>query len=237
MLNNEPHYKLKYKNRIIRIIYFILACNSICIEMKSLNKKNKFIFDSEIFLTVKGNGTQKILNDKEIELYIKQGELYSYSFPASPSEIFVNGKKINQIGFYVSNLSSEENNITITFNRTLTSCNVMFAGLSNITYINFNKFDSSKVHYMTGMFYGCSNLVLIDLCNFNTSSVDKMNNMFYGCTKLISLDLSSFDTSSVTNMFGMFSECRDLISLDLSSFNTSSVNYMNQMFNGCSKII
>ena len=151
------------------------------------------ISDSEILLTIKGNNTQQILNNKSINL----GRIYT--FGTKPSEIIVNGEKINKIDYYIYNLSLEINNITIKFNQILINCNVMFYGLSNITNIKF--------------------------INFNTSSVTSMRDMFYECNDLISLDLSHFDTSSVTYMYSMFYDCNNLISLDLSNFNTLSVKY------------
>ena len=45
----------------------------------------------------------------------------------------------------VYNLEKEENNITVVFDNLLTECNVMFFNLSNITKIDFSKFDSSKL--------------------------------------------------------------------------------------------
>ena len=42
----------------------------------------------------------------------------NYKFDDKPSEILVNGMKINKIDYYVYNLTNEENNITIKFNKT-----------------------------------------------------------------------------------------------------------------------
>ena len=61
--------------------------------------------------------------------------------------------------------------IIIRFNKTLENCNVMFFGLSNITKIIFNSFDSSQLLNMEYMFGKCTNLISLDLNNLNTSSV------------------------------------------------------------------
>ena len=113
---------------------------------KYTGKQNlyKIISDSEIILTIKGNDTQPILNDKAIELSDLNAKYHNYTFNEIPSEILVNGNKIDIIDYYVYNLTLDENNITIKFNTTLTNCNVMFAGLSNIIKIYFKKFDNRK---------------------------------------------------------------------------------------------
>ena len=88
-----------------------------------------------------GNDTQQILNTETVIL--GEGDLApNYTFNITPSEILVNGEKVNYIDYYVYNLTLEINNITIKFNQTLTNCNVMFSGLSNISNITFIHFDT-----------------------------------------------------------------------------------------------
>ena len=258
-------------NGIIHIysicIYFIFTfiSYSACIEKQNLYEKMKLVFDSEIFLIIEGNGTQQILNNNNNKTDLFNFEVWDYQdyyFAYSPSEILVNGKKTDIVDFYVYNLTLEENNITIRFNETITDCNVMFANLDNIKYVNFNNFDFSKVTSVKGilkecsnlisvdlstfnkaitdtsyMFSGCSNLVSLDLSSMDTSSVTCFHDMFLGCEKLISLDLSNFDTSSAILMGGMFGYCHNLVSLNLSSFNTSKVTYMSHMFLECTSLI
>jgi len=227
MMHNNEKYKRKYfrYNNILLILLFYY------ISFSSSLKNNKLIYESEITITISGYGTQQILTNN---ITISKEELV---FGIKPSEILVNDKQIDNIDFYVYNLTEEENNITMKFNIIITNCNVMFYGLSNITKIDLSKFDSSQVTNMAYMFYGCNNLISIDLSNFNTSSVTNMQSMFEGCSKLISLDLSNFNTSSVTNMQSMFEGYNKLISLDLSNFDTSSVTNMYAMFEGCNNLI
>ena len=226
-INKRFNIKI-FTNLFSRItLYHIFMASSMC----------NSIYISEILLAIKGNKTQQILNNKSINLYYTNTQTKNYQFNTKPSEILVNGIRINKIDFYVYNLTSEVNNITIRFNKSLTNCNVMFGNLANIIYINFDHFDTSKVIKITGMFYGCRNLVSLDLSHFNTKFVNEMGNMFYYCTEIIYLDLSSFNTSSVTNMINMFRQCNNLISLDLSKFDTSLVTTMDCMFSGCKKII
>ena len=115
-------------------------------------------------------------------------------------------------------------------------CSSMFAGIENITEIDFSNFDTSKVTNMESMFAECTKLPSLDLSNFNTSKVTNMKNMFYRCGSITSLELRSFDTSNVTTMESMFAECTKLPSLDLSNFNTSKVTTMLSMFYKCGSI-
>ena len=102
-------------------------------------------------------------------------------------------------------------------------------GANNLNYfIDFSKFDTSKVSNMYGMFRN-SNFKYLDLRSFDTSEVTTMEKMFSGC-RAISIDLSSFDTSKVINMQQMFSETYKLISLDISNFNFDKGEEFSQMF-------
>ena len=230
--SNEVIYISKYNTFISLIIFFIymifpiLLTNEIKIRIRRLN------LDSEITITIKGKGNQSIISDNK--LYISGS---SYKFDKIPNEIFVNGISINYTGKFISNLTNDENNITMKWNDPITDCSVMFNRLSNITYIDFSKFDSSKVTDMKGMFYDCNSLTSINFYNFNTSSVVNMLSMFYGCRSLEYLDLNHFDTSSVTNMEKMFHFCKSLRSLYIDNFKTKNVTKMGNMFNECRSLL
>ena len=191
-------------NYYLFLIFFMII---ISFPIYNQNKLGRLIFDSEIIVTIKGKNNQQILNNKTYYLENAIIQLnQNYKFDYKPSEILVNGIKINKVDYYVYNLEEEENNITIKFNKTLKNCSVMFYGLSNLTKINFTNFDSSEVTNMDYMFYNCSNLISLDLTNFNTKSVAVMGYMFFGCSNLIYLDLSNFDTTSTTSMGHMFTD-------------------------------
>ena len=216
----------KIINHLKMLLFFILI--QVIISKENIKKKRYLQSVSEITITIKGKGDQLILSDKNTS-YNK----LNYKFNNVPDKIIVNGKARNYTGIMVYDLEYEENVITMVFNNTLTECNAMFSGLTNITRIDFSKFDSSKVIEMAAMFYECNSLISINLKNFNTVSVKDMSAMFFGCSKLTSIDVSNFDTSSVIKMNGLFQECHSLLSLDLNNFNTSSVIDMNSMFNHC----
>ena len=220
------------------ILFSIFIFFSISSSKLSLARIDKLKTDSEIILAIKGKGNQPILNNQTIRLYDSLLDKYkNYIFNEIPSEVFINGNRTNKIDFYVYNLILEENIITIKFNKTLSNCNVMFYGLSNITKINFIKFDFSGTD-MSAMFRGCNNLISLDLSNIDTSSVTSMESMFNGCNKLISLNLSNFDTSSLINIIGLFANCSNLKSIDLSNFDTSSITRSTYcMFDGCINLL
>ena len=95
----------------------------------------KAICDSEIILTIKGNNTQPILNNEIIQLSDLNVNYHNYTFNETPSEILVNGNKVNIIDYYVYNLTLDENNITIKFNKTLKNCNFNISSATNIDNI------------------------------------------------------------------------------------------------------
>ncbi|MCF0260734.1 MAG: BspA family leucine-rich repeat surface protein, partial [Erysipelotrichaceae bacterium] len=102
----------------------------------------------------------------------------------------------------------------------------LFEGLSALTDIEPDIFDTSQVVLMDEMFSHCSSLKDLDLSSFDTSKTKSMHGMFRDCSSLKNLDLSSFDTSQVDSMNEMFAGCFSLKNLDLSSFDTSQVDSM-----------
>ncbi|MDD3392931.1 MAG: BspA family leucine-rich repeat surface protein [Bacilli bacterium] len=106
----------------------------------------------------------------------------------------------------------------------------LFSYLTNLSSINLNNFDTTKVTNMYLMFYQCSSLLSLNLSAFNTSNVTNMAQMFNSCTKLITLSINNFDTSKATNMFKMFYGCSSLTNLNISTFDTSKVTNMSYMF-------
>lgn len=118
----------------------------------------------------------------------------------------------------------------------ITNVELLFAGCSNLTSVDFRKSDFSSVTNMNGMFAHCKSLTSLDLKSFNTSHVTDMGDMFLECSGLTNLDLSSFDTSHVTYMNSMFLGCSGLTSLDLRNFATSHVTNMRYMFAHCKSL-
>ena len=208
-------------NSIIRILFFIILIFHIDLISTKSSKKRNLNSDSEINLTIKGTGNQRILNEK---------------FNQMPNQIYINGQLQNYSSYQVMNLEKEENNITLKWNYQLENCKEMFCHLSNIIKIDFSNFDSSCVNNMKKIFEGCTSLVSINFNNINTKSVTNMDGMFMDCKSLISLDLSHFNTSSVIFMYSMFSGCSSLEYINLTNFNTSLVPNMDKMFFNCGNL-
>ena len=102
--------------------------------------------------------------------------------------------------------------------------------LSNLSYIDASKLDTSKVENVQYMFYRARGLKNLDIGKWDTSKVTNMGGMFSGARGLTNLDLSKWNTSKVTNMGGMFSETW-LTNLDIGGWDTSKVTNMGGMFN------
>ena len=181
---------------------------------------------SVINMTIKGNGTQYILNNK----YIECGPDSSMIFNSIPDQLYVNDELQNYTGFSVYNLKNDINNISIRWNYSITNCNSMFGGLSDVLDIDLSNFDASEVIDMTCMFKECSSLTAINFKNIKTLNLNNMDGMFFKCKELISLNLNSFDTSLVTNMLNLFYDCTHLNKLNMYNFNFSSVKEKDDMF-------
>ena len=190
--------------------------------------------DSEIKMIIKGTGTQKILNN----VYTRFTDADNYTaFNSIPSEIYVNNQLQNYTGFFVYNLKNNENEIIIKWNYTITNCAVMFHELNNIIYLDFSKFDSSKVTDISFMFRYCTSLTSINFHNFNTQNVNTMHGAFIRCEQLTSLNLFSFNTLLVSDVRNLFYGCIKLKKLNIYNFDTSSVTSSDYMFNGVSNLI
>jgi len=226
-LNNAILYKTKlFQNNnfsffIYKLILIIILYSPILTFKEIILKRLNSI--SEITLTIRGMGEQKILNNE-------------HGFNSPPSEILVNGVQQNNTDYKVYGLTDLINNITLRWDYQVLNCRCMFLNLPNITEIDLSKFNSEKVTKMEQMFKGCISLTSINLINLNTSLVDDMRDLFADCISLKSLDLSNFSTESVTLISRMFYNCSSITSLDLSNFDTSKMIKMDSMFAYCNSI-
>lgn len=104
-----------------------------------------------------------------------------------------------------------------------TNSSYLFKSCINLSKIDFDNIDTSKMMSCDHMFWNCSRLTELDLSNFDTSNVTDMNSMFATCSGMTSIDLGGFDTSHVTDMHDMFRGCSKLTALNLSGFNLRSM--------------
>ena len=110
----------------------------------------------------------------------------------------------------------------------------MFSKARDLMNLDIGKWDTSKVTNMAYMFYDVSGLTNLDIGKWDTSKVTDMHGMFSGARGLTNLDIGKWDTSRVTNMGWMFSEARGLTSLDIGKWDTSKVTNMKGMFSKAS---
>lgn len=143
------------------------------------------------------------------------------------------------------------------------SCSGLFAASAELTYIEFENFNTKFTTNMASMFQYCTSLssrsldfslldtshvtdmsnmfercpfTTIDLSGWDTRRVQNMAGLFTYCLSLQTVNLSGFDTSNVVVMRDMFSECNSLKSLDLSNFDVKNVKYMESMFLHCNSL-
>ena len=132
-------YIINYKELLI-VIFILIIPNINC------SRGNSYIrnlnLDSEIIMTIIGDGEQLILN----EVFYESNK---------PSEIYVNNS-LRENSVKVKDLTEYENEIKIKWNYQLSTCNNMFAGLYNIIKIDFSNFDTSIVEDMSYMFTKCN---------------------------------------------------------------------------------
>ena len=102
--------------------------------------------------------------------------------------------------------------------------------VDKINFIDFSRFDKSKITNIASLFYGCKSLKQIDLSDFNTSSITNMDHLFSDCESLEIIDLTYFNTSLVNNMNKMFNNCKSLKILEISYFDMSKVESSIDMF-------
>ena len=221
--NHKIYYDLFYLNTYFFICFisllFIIPVNPI---LKSRCKHILFLKSNQISLKVKGSGTISIINS---------------GFSPKPSSYYkVNETNPKTISGSTIEFSNTENEVTLIFTSSVTTCCSMFKGCSKITEIDLTNFVSDNVRNIDYMFYGYTSLKSIKFGNFKTSKVNHMEYAFYNCESLETLDLSNFDTSKVNDFHYMFYNCRSLKYLDLSNFNTASCTCTHNMFEGCTSI-
>ena len=106
----------------------------------------------------------------------------------------------------------------------------MFSRARGLTNLDLSKWDTSKVTNMGGMFLSASGLTKLDIGNWNTGKVTNMGGMFSGASGLTKLDIGNWNTGKVTEMDWMFSSARGLTNLDIGKWDTSKVTSMVAMF-------
>ena len=203
-------------NIYLYAIFFIYLIPSY-LSTKKIYPLRQLIFDNEITIKIKGNGTQFIV--------------YEWG-PTIPNIVYINGE-LQTTASKSYNMPKEENIIRMIWNNPISNCGQLFAWMTKIVEVDLSKFDTSFVTNMGAMFRGCSSLTSIKIGNIDTSLVQSMGLMFSGCSSLTSLNLNNLNTSSVVSMENMFYECTNLKELHIDNFNTEKTTSFNCMFFHC----
>ena len=106
----------------------------------------------------------------------------------------------------------------------------MFSGLTNMTSVEFDNFDTTEVGNMWSMFAGCKGLKEVTMVG-NFKELMTMGNMFDGCVNLTKVDLSKCSSTKAISMSDMFRNCSNLSDVKLGTLKSSN---MESMFAGCS---
>ena len=103
--------------------------------------------------------------------------------------------------------------------------------LTDLTKIEFNNINTSRVKNMSGMFTSCHNLTSIDISSFDMSEVTNTAAMFYYDSSLTKISLHNKGGANLANSINMFGNCSNLKYIDMRGFNfgTSSLaSYFGQ---------
>ena len=112
----------------------------------------------------------------------------------------------------------------------------LFGNLQNLTDLDINTIDSSKVTSLSFVFYNDKSLTSLDLDHWDTSRTTSMSYMFFQNSSLETIN-QNFNTSRVTTMSYMFYNCNNLLEIDVSKWNTSSLVIANNVFTACKNIV
>ena len=113
----------------------------------------------------------------------------------------------------------------------------ILANCANLTMVNTNDWDTSKVTTMHSAFYGCSKLTTLDLSGWNTDNVTTIETMFAYCSSLSTIvSLNDLNVSNVYNMGGLFTDCPNLTEINVSDWDVSKVTNFGAIFRRCSKL-
>ena len=169
-------------------ILIIINCFNIVLSHPSTSAYRKLQTVQKIKLKVLSSGDQEIISSDyttNLQVYIDD----------QLTSIDTNNK---------INIPDNNNIITLQWSNSLSNCDNMFSGLSNIVEIDLTDFDTTEVTSMQSFFEDCVNLQKITFSENYIISIDSTKNFFSNCNSLTSLDLSCFDTSEVTIMDNMF---------------------------------
>ena len=150
--------------------------------IRNLKRERNFKYKINVFfgIIIFFLNISLIICDSEIHLIIQWGwflNILSERFKTNPSQVKING--ITKNCLKSCQLEGDKNDVSLTFNEIIISCEYMFYRLENITEIDFSNFDFSQVTDISNMLSGCKKLEKIIFSpSIITSSLEKMSYAF-----------------------------------------------------------
>ena len=118
----------------------------------------------------------------------------------------------------------------------MTKTSYMFYARNDITSLNLEDWDMSKVTDTDSMFNSCTNLKELHIQTWETFNIVNMDYMFCDCKSLENLNLNNWITNKLESMKYMFSDCCNLTTLRLAHWNVDNVKSAEFMFLNCTKL-
>ena len=232
---------------------------------KSIDKKNKFIYDartnscfsgSPIILTKGhkiiglhkgGSNTNNIDNKINLGIYLNNIiKLFPKSSKSENKNIIkclydIKKEDLNkEIKVYDNKFNIEKDINSVSIYKTNEMKKIIKDGKLIFNeegkyFISYEINNSAKD--FRDLFCQCKTLKKVYFPSFVDIKIENMSNMFNGCTSLEEINFPrSFNTEAVTNMSNLFALCESLENLNLTSFNTKNVIDMSDMFSGCESL-
>ena len=107
----------------------------------------------------------------------------------------------------------------------------LFQGMTNVTSIETDNFDVSRVDQAVFMFRDCTKLPELDTTDWDTSNITNMQGLFYKCNALGKITgIEEWNVSKVESLYAAFYNMHALTELDLSKWDTGSLKNWNYGF-------
>ena len=230
---NPPNKRKKCLIIIIVISVIIILAVGIFLAIYFSLKKEEKGGSITISSIAPKQGTYKILNENN---KIKDDD-FEVNRKSDNKGRLLDTPISDKSGNNYKGLSQGVNTFTITFKKTLTSMEGMFANIQELKYVDFSELNSKKIVNINNLFLNCSNLEEINFQNFDSKKLETMDNSFENCSKLTLLDLSSFSTPKLYSMNSAFKGCSNLIRLNLDNFIFDSKINLDDVIEGCDSLL
>lgn len=152
--------------------------------------------------------------------------------------MFINDEKVDFTKTYYSKANEILTQVYIIMKKghSISTMQTMFKKCYDLTLVNFESFDTSKVTSSAMAFENCENLVIAKMSTIDVSTIENMFSMFEQCINLESLDVSYWDMLNVRCISRMFFGCGKLKVIDISNWDTTNLLQMTDAFYLCKSV-